>query len=58
MTITEEIKAKIKAAAKENRILCPEAWRIAEENSLSPGEINGLLNDMGIKIIRCRLGCF
>ena len=54
----EEIAAKLKEAAKEGKIPCAMAFKIARENNLSTKEVGDLLNQLKIKIIRCQLGCF
>jgi hypothetical protein len=55
---TEEIKARIRAAAPESRIHCAAAFRLAEELGLSRREMGELLNELKIKITQCQLGCF
>jgi hypothetical protein len=54
----EELKAKIKAAAPENRIPCAAAMRLAEELVISRKDMGKLLNELHIKITQCQLGCF
>ena len=54
----EEIIAKLKDAAKDGKIPCAMAFKIAKESSVSIREIGNLLNQLKIKISNCQLGCF
>jgi hypothetical protein len=54
----EEIIAKLKEAAREGKIPCAVAFKIAKECSVSTKEIGNLLNQLKIKITSCQLGCF
>jgi len=54
----EEIIAKLKEAAKDGKIPCAMAFKIAKEGSVSVKEIGNLLNQLKIKISNCQLGCF
>ncbi len=54
----EELKAKIRLAAPQGRIACAAAFRLAGELSISLEEMGKLLNELGIKIEMCQLGCF
>jgi hypothetical protein len=54
----EEIIAKLKEAAREGKIPCAMAFKIAKECSVSTKEIGNLLNQLKIKITGCQLGCF
>jgi hypothetical protein len=54
----EDLKAKIKAAAPEGKITCPQAFKVAEDLGLSRQTLGELLNELRIKIIQCQLGCF
>ncbi|HXZ34418.1 MAG TPA: hypothetical protein VEL68_00210 [Thermodesulfobacteriota bacterium] len=54
----EEIMAKLKEAAREGKIPCAMAFKIAKECSVSTKEIGNLLNQLKIKITSCQLGCF
>jgi hypothetical protein len=56
--VQEELKARIKAAAPEDRIPCATAFRLAEELGLSRKNLGELLNELKIKITHCQLGCF
>jgi hypothetical protein len=54
----EDLKAKIKAAAPEGRISCPQAFQVAQDLGISRQVLGELLNELKIKIIQCQLGCF
>ncbi len=54
----EEIAAKLKEAAKDGKISCALAQKIAIENKISMKQVGNLLNKMKIKIAQCQLGCF
>jgi uncharacterized radical SAM superfamily protein len=54
----EEIAAKLKEAAKEGKISCVLAQKIASENKIPMKQVGNLLNKMKIKIAQCQLGCF
>jgi hypothetical protein len=54
----EEITAKLKEAAKDGKISCATAQKIAMENKIPMKQVGDLLNKMKIKIHQCQLGCF
>jgi len=54
----EDLKARIKAAAPEGKLVCAAAFRLAEELGLSRHDLGELLNALKIKITHCQLGCF
>ena len=54
----EEITAKLKEAAKDGKIPCALAFKIARDNNLSTKEVGTLLDRLKIKITSCQLGCF
>ena len=54
----EEIAAKLKEAAKDGKISCAMAQKIASENKIPMNQVGNLLNKMKIKIAQCQLGCF
>jgi hypothetical protein len=56
--VTEDLKAKIIAAAPEGKLACTAAFRLAEELGLSRHHLGELLNELKIKITHCQLGCF
>ncbi len=54
----EELISRIKDAAKEGRIPCAVAQKIALDNKISMKEVGDLLDKLKIKITQCQLGCF
>jgi hypothetical protein len=54
----EEIIDRIKELAKEGKIPCALAMKIAAEHKISNKQIGDLLNRLKIKIAQCQLGCF
>ncbi len=54
----EELVSKIKEAAREGRIPCAVAQKIALDNRVSMKEVGDLLDRLKIKITQCQLGCF
>ena len=54
----EELAAKLKEAAKDGKIPCALAFKLARENGRSTQELGTLLNRLKIKISECQLGCF
>lgn len=49
---------KIKSESKNGKIPCRKAFELAAEMDLSPKELGNLLNEAGIKVSTCQLGCF
>jgi biotin operon repressor len=56
--MSEDVKARIKAAAPNGKIACAAAFHLAEELGISRKALGELLNELRIKIIQCQLGCF
>lgn len=54
----DEIAVKLKAAAREGKIACAMAQKIALENKIPMKQVGEILNQVKIKIIQCQLGCF
>jgi molybdate transport system regulatory protein len=55
----EEVKKRILAeAGEEQRLSCAKAFKIADELGCSAGQVGELCNELKVKIINCRLGCF
>jgi hypothetical protein len=52
------IAKRIEAQAKDKRLACKQALKIAEEEGISSKELGQMLNDMEIKVVSCQLGCF
>jgi len=54
----DEIVAKLKELARDGKITCAAAQKIAVENKIPLKQVGDMLNQMKIKIIQCQLGCF
>jgi hypothetical protein len=54
----EEIAAKLKEAARDGKITCAMAQKIALENKIPMKQVGKMLNRMKIKIIQCQWGYF
>ena len=54
----DNLTEKIKNESKNGKISCRQALKLAEEAGVSPKELGGLLNEIGIKVATCQLGCF
>ncbi len=52
------IRELVMKKQSDKRISCETAMEVAEEAGVPPSNIGRLLNDMGIKIHSCQLGCF
>ena len=55
---SELLKEKVKEKAKEGRISCPMARKIAEDLNVSVKEVGHACDDLKIKLYACELGCF
>jgi len=53
-----EIRSRIEELATAEGLTCSKAWEIAEEAGVKPQVVGRIADDIGIKIIRCQLGCF
>lgn len=54
----QAIIEKVKTKAKDGKIACSQALKIAAEERISSKELGSLLNELKIRIIGCQLGCF
>jgi hypothetical protein len=54
----EEIRKRLEQIAKEGKIPCRKALEFAEKEGIPPKKVGELLNELGIKIVSCQLGCF
>ena len=54
----EEIEGHLKEAARDSKISCAAAQKIAIDYHVSMKRVGELLDRMKIKIIHCQLGCF
>lgn len=54
----EQAKAKLLEMFPDKRISCAEATRFAKEWGIELKAMGQILNDAGIKLAQCQLGCF
>jgi len=54
----ETIIRRLKEAAKEGKISCSMAMKIADDCHVSVKRVGELLNQIKVKIVQCQLGCF
>ena len=54
----ELILDKIKSASKNGKIPCRKALELAAEADISPKDLGNLLDEIGVKVGTCQLGCF
>lgn len=57
-TDNQDLVEAIKAALKNNRLPCPEAWEIATRFNVSKLKVGNVAQANGIKIKYCQLGAF
>ncbi|HHU32680.1 MAG TPA: hypothetical protein GXZ50_08480 [Clostridia bacterium] len=56
--MNEKLEEKLKEAAKNGRISCSLARRIAAELDVPVRQVGEAANNLKIKITSCELGCF
>lgn len=56
--IKPEVLEAVRKAAREGRITCTEARKLAGELKVSPKVVGMAANELKIKIKSCELGCF
>jgi len=54
----DAIEEEILKHSKDGKINCHTALGIAKKFSVHPKEVGAKLNEMGIRICSCQLGCF
>lgn len=54
----DQLRQRLKEAAKEGRITCAQAWELAEELGVEKKLVGKICNELGIRIKACQLGCF
>jgi len=53
-----EIKRVLKERFGDKKITCAEAFSLAKEFKINLKQMGEILNECGIKITKCQLGCF
>lgn len=56
--VSDKVKDKVKERAKDGRISCPQARKIAEELNVTVREVGHACDELKIKLHECELGCF
>ena len=54
----QAIIEEVKTHAKDGKISCKEAQKVADEAGIAYKDMGTLLNELKIKIAVCQLGCF
>lgn len=55
---SDELAKMLLEASTEGTIPCPAALEIARKTGESPLIVGRTLDDLGIKLVQCQLGCF
>ncbi len=56
--VREDIKAKVRAIAKNGKMTCAEAQMLAKTEGIPLAMVGKAVEAAGIKISDCQLGCF
>lgn len=56
--IPPELEEEVKKRSKEGKLTCAEAWAIARRLNRSKLEVSSAAETLGIRIVKCQLGCF
>jgi hypothetical protein len=54
----KDLEKILRKRAKEGKISCRNALAIAKETGTPPARVGAMLDELGIKITKCQLGCF
>jgi alanyl-tRNA synthetase len=54
----EEIKKLVLQNQKDGKISCKKAFEIAESLGVPVRNVGDVIDELGIKIVACQLGCF
>jgi hypothetical protein len=58
LPIMSELQDEIMNASKDGDINCTQALAIAKKLKIPPKEVGAKIDELGIKIHNCQLGCF
>ena len=53
-----DLEKEITGIAEDGRIKCAQALGIARKTGIPPKDVGDAINELGIKITSCQLGCF
>jgi hypothetical protein len=54
----QELREHLEREQSDGRISCKTALELAKKAGVAPTKVGRILNDMGVKISSCQLGCF
>lgn len=54
----EQLIDAVRKNAVNNSLSCELAQELAREMNVPPKEIGEIANELGVKLMNCRLGCF
>jgi hypothetical protein len=58
IAVTAELVDKVRRAAKDGKLSCANAFKLAETLGVPVRKIGAAADEAGVKIARCQLGCF
>jgi len=58
LEIKPEVLEAVRLAAKEGKLTCTQARKLAQELKVAPGVVGNAADELKIKIKSCELGCF
>jgi hypothetical protein len=56
--MSDELRARVDAAAKDGRITCAACWRIAQDLGLQKMDVSAACEALGLKVKNCQIGAF
>lgn len=56
--MSTELEEKVTASLVDGQLPCPVTFQIAQALKVSPREIGETVDNLGIRIVNCQLGCF
>ncbi|MFX4261097.1 hypothetical protein ACOBQJ_02725 [Pelotomaculum propionicicum] len=56
--IKQEVLDAVRQAAKDGKLTCTEARKLAQDLKVATGTVGKAANELKIKIKSCELGCF
>ena len=56
--LTQDQIERIRGLSSEGRLDCAQAFKLAEEFGIPKKQMGKVLDDLGIRVRNCQLGCF
>ena len=53
-----KLETRIIESLFDGKLPCPSAFKLAKELRIAPKDVGDAVDNMGIKICSCQLGCF